>query len=193
MGEDGIYAEIKNILDRVYVKVSNTEIDSNTIKEIENLRNLAEEQLKEYITKNTESDFTRSIMKKINKEDFYSIDKQKMINAIEKIEQDSKVKEMVEYLNNLSNVVYANSRYDGIAFIFFIKTRVKENDVELYLGTVLVSEENKIDVWLGESKQPIFEIKNYEEVNNDYERQMKGLINLLNKIIEELVRKLYYT
>ncbi len=189
---ESVENDLDNLLNAFYNNVANKEINKETLKELKKLRLSALELLKTHILFNINDDFTRNIIVKIIAKDLYNVDKELLLNAINTIKENKEIKSVLNYLLSYSNLIEIYDNGNSLDFYFKLNVKTREDNTSLHIGTIRFYVEDKIlKAFLGDENNPMFEINTSEKTNNDYEKQIKGFIFMLDKHISKLEDALY--
>ena len=183
-------SDIQNLIFKAFTKLKEKEVNENTIKELENMMDYTLDILKSYVINNEQDILIKEILQKIDKMVFYKINSERIVKQLEKIKENTNIKNIIAYMLNMTDIINVDDNYSRIEFDFYTNIKIKDSQKNLYIGTLKVYDNGDINAWLGYSDISILKIYTDKDTDNSYKNQLIGLISWLDGITERIKREL---
>ncbi len=184
---------VKDLLNKLHYSLSTEEVTTKTIESLNDLKVNAVKMLNEISINSMNSKFKKDLIRLVYDNSLAYVDISKLNQALDKVEQNEKFKNIVNFVLMLSPFIDISQGSSYIDFNFYLPYKY-ENETHMLKFAKLSYIENdtlKEDLlmYIGSYSHPVIKVSLFNEKENNkntIEDQLKGLVYLLDTYIDKI-------
>ncbi len=184
----GVEESVKELLERIHFNLTSSEISEDTIKQLDEIKEKAQDLLKQTIIDNVDSVFKKEFLKLLAKGSTSKVDINKILEILNRIENNEAQKNLVSYIMSLSEQIEAHENIYEIEFNFNFSFVYNKHKYLLTLAKAYYSKDrDRLTTIIGNYDNPVFRLSENEENNkNTLADQIKGILSLIEEFRKQI-------